>query len=237
MKEPKAHWARKMLQKVFDDNGGYSTRYGRFPLSYDVSLNSVELEIEELIKLNNITDPEVVEALSSIAGDDWDSEDVYRWALEDAQRGIDDNGTYGMLSPETAIRYGFQYYRKPQYKRVTNENAYYPAKVKGWMVVNPYMLGADVELSLEGRGGKHLCVFKVNGKELTNDVDSYTNEQCRLLLALNCEWEESFNSEAATAEVQYQVNHRFEQLVETVEERIAEAKQAAIDLELAYAGL
>lgn len=240
MKEPKVHWARKMLQQVFDDNGGYGTRYKRFPLSYNVSVNSVELDIEELIKLNYVTDPEVIAALALITkddDDDWDKESIYSWALEDAQRGLDDDETYGMLSPATAARFGFQYYKKPKYKRVTNENAYYPAKVKGWQRIDPYMHGAEVKLGLAGRGGKHLCIESVNGKELSNDLENYTNEQCRLLLALDHEWEQCFNSKAATEEIQHHVNFHFEQLVETIEKRIAEAKQAAINLELSYAGL
>lgn len=238
MKEPKVHWARKMLRQVFEYNGGYcADRFHRYPLSYKVSLNSVELDIEELIKLNNVTDPEVIEALGRVTKGDWDKDDVYNWALEDAQRGIDDNDAYGMMSPESAARFGFSYYRKPVYKRVTNESAYYPAKIAGWQLDNPYQRSIPVKLSLEGRGGKHLCVVEVNNKKLTGDVEDYTNEQCRLLLALNHEWEQCFTPKAATAEVQHQVNFQFEQLVDTVEERIAEAKQAAIDLELAYAGL
>jgi hypothetical protein len=111
---------------------------------------------------------------------------------------------YNTYGPATAARYGLPYQRFPkQYVRVTNESAYYPARKKGWKLVDPYLtVHFEAAYNLAGRGGKHLVVTEFENRtldmssedlaEAIRDDDGgyfnralFSNQWCRKLLAMS----------------------------------------------------
>lgn len=241
---------RKMLADKIEANGGYcSDRWTRYAIEYNVGLYYVDLSPEKLYKLavkEGITNRPYLEIK-------WDQDSEYEWAQQNAARGImdGDDCAYSSYDVPTSIRFGLPYFKKRRYIRRTNECAFYPAKVSGWIIKDQYAdTSFEVEFGLYGRGGKHLCISKFEGYPLdmrsedlaeairdTEEDQGYSNRWCQNLLAMMNVWEEMFTPEQASEEVMRQAAYSFACLLEEkYEELEKEAKQAA-DIELAYAGI
>jgi hypothetical protein len=136
----------------------------------------------------------------------WDDrgDNIYNFAVEDARRSLEDGSDiYSMLGcPVVASRFGL------------DEDATY-----------------DVQFSFEGRGGKHLCVTRFEGHDLSGvDLaaelqgqaadkycgphDVYTNDWCRKLCAMMFDWSKRFTPRTASAEVNFQIAYAMMNLCE-----------------------
>ncbi len=241
---------RLMLADAIENNGGYyADRWARYAIEYNVGLYHVDLSKEHMYELavkHGLTDRPYVEI-------EWNEDSEFEWAQQNAARGImdGDDCCYNSYDVPTSIRFGLPYFTKRRYAKRTNECAYYPAKVSGWMIKDQYAnVEFEVEMGLYGRGGKHLCVSKFEGIKLdmssadlaeairdTEEDQGYSNKWCHKLLAMMHVWEEMFTPEKASTEVEYQAAHSYSILLEEkYEELEKEAKQAA-DIELAYRGV
>jgi len=228
---------RLVLADRVEANGGYSRNYESYPIEYDVSVYRADLDRDNIYEVmckgyGYLPPPTSLE---------WDEQQQYDWALEDAARSIrdgDDDG-YKTYSPATAAKYGLPYYTTPRkYRRkVAGDMCYYPAKKAGWVLDKPYCCEQlDVKFSLAGRGGKHLVVRQFEGvklnmsaKDLASDIreggdngyygTKYTNQWCVRLLAMMEEWEKCFTPEIASKEVEFQAAYRMH--VELGEQAVA----------------
>lgn len=240
---------RLMLADAIENNGGYcSDRWTRYAIEYNVGLYYVDLSPENMYKIalkEGHTDRPLIEF-------EWNEDSEYEWAQQNAARGImdGDDCCYNSYDVPTSIRFGLPYFTKRRYAKRTNECAFYPAKVSGWMIKDQYAnVEFEVEMGLYGRSGKHLCITEFEGRKLNmssddlaeaireDDDGSYSNKWCQNLLAMMTLWEEYFTPRKASAEIEYQAAHSFAVLLEEAwEETERKAKQEA-DIELAYAGV
>lgn len=215
---------RALLIQSLENNGGYSAGYrGSSPISYCVGLYYADIGARNMEAL----------ARDIHGADDWGPAPDLRWdesaVFYDIQwqmcDGINDDEGMKTLSPDVARRCGFNYktptgqlyYRR----RGSKDCAYYPAKVEGWLIVNPYAdLSFDVDFSLQGRQGKHLCIDSFEGKSLkgisADDLidavkhdDTYSNKWCQKLYAAMQEWDSCFTPKKASEEMEYLASMRF----------------------------
>lgn len=232
---------RKLLANKIEANCGYGDRWARYAIEYNVGLYYVDLSPEHMYELavkEGHTDLPLVEF-------EWNEDSEYEWAQQNAARGIldGDDCCYNSYDVPTSIRFGLPYFTKRRYAKRTNECAFYPAKVSGWMIKDQYAnVEFEVEFGLYGRGGKHLCITEFEGRKLNmssddlaeaireDDDGSYSNKWCQNLLAMMTLWEEYFTPQKASAELEYQAAHSFAQQLEEEHERLNK-------LELAYAGM
>lgn len=247
-------WRKLLAQKVYS-NAGYSAGRGEtYAIEYNVGLYYVDLSPEKMHKLaveQGYTDLPLIDF-------PWDQNSEFEYAQQDAARSIydGDDCTYRSYGVAESIRFGLPYfteYHKRKIKRRTNECAYYPAKVSGWIIESPYAnVEFEVEFGLYGRGGKHLCVTEFEGRKLNMTSDTladdilnsedhgyngYTNKWCQKLLAMMHVWEEYFTPHKASAEIEFQAAYSFSHLlIEAHGEIEKKAKQEA-DIELAYANI
>ena len=212
---------REVLARRIEDNGGYTRRYyDRYALSWTVDLLP-DLSLEHIHKLTGDARP-VPDEIAA----DWDENELWSRAQEDAARCLDENCAYRSYSVPAATKWGFAYHSPmgpvaERYKRRTVGCAFYPAVVAGWIRVRPYNVPEfEVGFCLEGRGGKHVCVTDFEGVDLRQSSDDLaeairagdagTNLWCRKLLAMMDVWDEALTSEAAEGEAEYQAASRLE---------------------------
>lgn len=210
---------RKLLVQAIGFNGGYSRGYhDRWALSWEVGLYYANLDKNH-----------IYEVMKKDVGDEpmhpdleWDPEQQWMRGQEDLAEGLNDDDGRRTYSPETAARHGLPYHKFPRrFKRYEGEIVYYPAKLKGWILDDPYECKYfDVEFGLAGRGGKHLVVERFEGINLALSSDElieriedqsnwhFSNQWCRNLLAMIDEWDKMFTSKNASKELEYQAANR-----------------------------
>jgi hypothetical protein len=237
---------RELCARAIENNGGYSRGYHeRFALSWNVGVSARKSSFDELYPLalerlkedHGVTEPDWTAAALHNVKTDWDRKmekgELFYWIIEDMQRGVTEADSYKTLRPEIAARYGLPYSRFPKkYARRNKEMAYYPAKVDGWILVDPYTVEQfDVSWEFHGRGGKHLCLTEFEGKPLNNcsedlaesilqdDSGEYSNQWCQKLVAFIHECDLCFTHENVEKEWEYQAAYRLAQeLLEAHEE-------------------
>jgi hypothetical protein len=197
---------RNLLIAALIENGGYGghRRGEGSSISYNVALNYVNTDYDS-VRTRMLTEFPETAGYPAMPIEEWEGnvDNIYNLAVEDAQRGvIEDNYTYCMMSPATVKQFGL-----------------HPTTTY------------DVKFSLEGRGGKHLCITHFEGHDLS-DVDLvadlldqtadkfnepyhvYTNQWCRQLLAMITEWGECFTPSTASDEVNNHITHIMMQVCE-----------------------
>lgn len=241
---------RILLAEKIAANGGYcADRWTRYAIEYNVSLDRVDLSPEHMYELATWEEHTNLPLIDF----PWNQDNEFEWAQQCAARGVmdGDDCAYRSYGADTAIRFGLPYYTKRRYKKRTNECAYYPAKVSGWIIEGQYAnVEFEVEMGLYGRGGKHLCIAEFEGRKLDRTSDDlveailevsednyFTNKWCQKLLAMMHVWEEMFTPTRASAEIEYQAAYNFATLLQDAHDELdAKAKQEA-DTELAYKGM
>jgi hypothetical protein len=217
---------RKILADKLRANGGYFAQcHSRFPLTFTVALHHANLDFDNMVEQAKQHHAADFTGLDMDAmREDWNPDTAWEWAQEDMCSGLNDDDGRRSYSPATAVKYGLDY-NAPyplKFKRLTNEFAFFPAKRKGWIRVDPFIAEYfDVEFGLYGRCGKHLCVESFEGHELNNissddladaietgDPEAYSNRWCRNLCAMIEEWDEMFTSINASRELEYQAAYR-----------------------------
>jgi hypothetical protein len=261
--KPKGNPYRELLAKAIDQNCGYSSGYhDRFALSWNVSVDWGIPDSDSLIsgaglkalgENYSITPEEfhaavTPEALEEFATE-WDDESNQRrqwdWVLEDMREGVTGADTYRMLRPEIAKRYGLSAGPRfpKKYKRRTDECVYYPAKVEGWVLDDPYrdQLMFDVSWEFAGRQGKHLCLSEFEGRRLymraedlaehirQDDDGSYPNWWCQRLVAFIHECDICFDRKMVKQEFEHQVAFRFANDLNDVYEACVKAKKESVE--------
>lgn len=214
-----ANTYRELLARAIESNGGYSRGYGeRFALSFNVALYYANLDVDHIYAL---AVKEFGELPPLTPAFEWDANYEWECGQKFMAQSLADSDCYKTYSPDTAKRYGMPYHTSPWIKywrkRKPDDTSYYPAKVPGWIIVNPYCNESyDVEFGLYGRGGKHLCIEAFEGVRMDMSADDlayairndeagdYSNKWCQRLLAMMAEWEQCFTPEAASAELEYQ---------------------------------
>lgn len=223
---------RKLLIKKLEENGGYHARHDSYAIEYEVGLYYANTDIDHLAKVaaeHHGLDLKLFEFVRDNI--EWDEDQQWRRAQEALAWNLDDSDCYSSYGPDTAKMFGLPYKRFPlQYKRRTDEMAYYPADKVGWILVDPYINHHfEVKFGLAGRGGKHLVITEFEGvdlsisnRELIEDLSSddsyyssrYSNEWCRNLLAMMHEWEVMFTSKNASEEMEYVLAFRLAEEVD-----------------------
>lgn len=187
---------RGLLIEALIDNGGYGghRRGESSSIAYDVPLYGVDASYDNIRKVMLEHFP-ATSGYPPLPEEDWDENRMFEIAADDARRQVlgGDDIYYRTLSPATARRYGLR------------EDIEF-----------------EVAFSLEGRGGKHLCVTEFEGRDLydldlvealqeqtgenvNHSYGRFTNEWCRRLLAVMSEWEQLFTRKNAEAEVEHQL--------------------------------
>ncbi len=209
---------RGLLIEALAENGGYGghRRGEGSPVSYNVALDYVTTDYDT-VRTKMLKDYPETADFPAVPVEDWDriADSRYAWAIEDAQRGVvEDNYVYCMMSPATSKQFGL-----------------------------PADATYDVGFSLEGRSGKHLCVTRFDGHDLsgvdliaqlqdqTDDKNCepyhvYTNQWCRQLLAMMTEWDECFTPRKASDEVMY---HMASTMMQQCEEMHIAAAAASLE--------
>lgn len=220
---------RKMLIEAVERNGGYYTRWESYPIEYVVGLYYTLGDLDDYADamINEKTlDPKLWGIIKEDFSDSFDMDD--HWHDVQGRMADLDDCAYRTYSPETAAKFGLPYEKFPnKYQRIDKDLAYFPAQKKGWKRVNPYInLEFEVDFTLQGRNGKHLCIAKFDGHtlgglsnerfiEALEDPDTqFSNEWCRNLLAMMEEWEVCFTPKAASSEFDYLMKDRILQCIE-----------------------
>lgn len=211
-------WRGLLIEALIDNSGYGGRRCGEgSPISYNVALDHVKADYESVRTLMLSKFPETAD-YPPYPVDEWEDDvgAIYNWAVEDVQRGVTEDGwdTYRMMSPAVAKRFS-----------LSADTIY------------------DATFSLEGRGGKHLCITHFEGQDLAGvdlaealqdqtadknqePYNAYTNDWCRALLAMMSEWDVCFTSRKASDEVNYQLAFRMMTHCEALQDA---AEAAAIE--------
>lgn len=233
---------RKLLIEKLEQNGGYSSGYhDRYAIEYEVGLYYVDTDIDHLAKVAAEHHGLDLKLFELVRDDiDWDYDQQWRWAQETMASHLNDSDCYSSYGTDTAKMFGLPYKRFPlQYKRRTDEMAYYPAAKRHWLLVDPYInRHFEVKFGLAGRGGKHLVITEFEGYELNisnrelidrlehnEEGYNYTNKWCQALLAMMHEWEKCFTSKIASEELEW---YMADQLAQKVEDYVEEPEFAGM---------
>lgn len=210
---------RELLARAIEQNQGYSRSYHeRFALAFTVGLWCADLSLESIYTIA-AKEFGTLPPLSPAV--EWSPDNEWERGVQCMVASLEDGDSYRTYSPDTANRYGLPYHSRPWLKywrrRKAGDTAYYPAKVSGWVIVNPYCNETyRVGFGLYGRGGKHLCIESFEGVGLdmcsddlaeairNDDGGNYSNKWCQRLLAMIAEWDQCFTSKNASAELEYQ---------------------------------
>lgn len=248
---------RELCARAIQNNGGYSRGYHeRNALSWEVGVYESIPDYDEMFKkvVTKVGDTYNIDPATPLDADlleelkeEWESQseqDALYYSIAESMRwGVTDCDSYRTIRPEIAHRYGLPYERFPkQFVRRKDECAYYPAKVEGWVVKDPYIVPMfDVTWSFQGRGGKHLCLNEFEGKSLemssedlaerirTDDSGEYSNAWCQQLVAFIHECDLCFTGAAVSQEFQYQCTFQFYQKLEEIEQETESRHKAAED--------
>lgn len=209
---------REILANKVEENGGYGSWNASYAIEYDVSLRHADADVDSVYAYAC----QKIGTLSPITGLVWAAYQEWGFAQEQMYCALNDDEAYRTYSPLAAARYGLPYHRFPRrYKRKTDECAYYPAELPGWILDKPFEnLTFDVTFELAGRGGKHLVIREFEGhslcisnRDLVQQIRAgqdtpYTNRWCTKLLVMMEEWEQVFTSKNASDEIMYQLAYR-----------------------------
>ena len=218
-----------MLIEAVERNGGYGSRWDSHPIEYVVGLYYTLGDLDDYADamINEKTlDPRLWELIREDFSDNFDMNS--HWHDVQGFMADMDDCTYRTYGPTTAVKYGLPYEKFPnEYKKIDKDLAYFPAQKEGWKRVDPYInLEFEVDFTLQGRGGKHLCVAKFDGHtlegmsserfiEALEDPDTqFSNEWCRNLLAMMDEWDEIFTSHKVSSQFDYLMKDRILQRIE-----------------------
>lgn len=224
---------RELLARAVEDNGGYhGDRREHWPLAFTVGLYYADLDRDHMevlaVQEQGVTKAQI-EATRPLV--EWETDREWHAVQEMMYEGLNDDDSNRTYSPATAARLGLPFERFPkQYKRRSNEVAYYPAAMPGWISESPYTCRTyDAEFQLRGRSGKHLVIHSFLGKDLNEfsadrlaeilrsdeevSYHGFTNVWCQALLAMVHEWTEHFTSQKASAEMEYLAADQFAQRV------------------------
>lgn len=153
---------------------------------------------------------------------DWDFDQESNWALEDMCRMVTGREN-DWLSTLPAVERFPRFYDKIH----PTDRCYYPAKLKGWKLVEAYKsVSVDVDFSFEGRSSGWLVLteFESRSGDLIEQIEEggVSNEWCRNLLAMIPVWDAAFADPGK--EHQYQLNSSHERQFEEQQKETTEAR-------------
>jgi len=235
---------RKLLIDALEDNGGYGGhhRSDRYPIAYNVKVHGSCDTAAVIAKLAEEYPKQAKLARYLMDNDliQWDGDNEWYWAVEQARSSVIDSDSYCTMSPTTATWFGLPYIRFPRkYKRRTTEAAYYPSDKPGWVLVNPYVAPQySVSFAFAGRSGGYVVIDGFEGKQLRgmstesliddikDDDGGYTNKWCQALVTMIYEWDRCFTPRQATEEVRRHMAYRLGRIVEEWREAMRDVREA-----------